>query len=369
MRRIDSHVGDLPHDDPLENRIVHAEQQSQFPWQFCFILGGGWRRAAGSAVAARAAQADIALAGIAILQLASRDARPSFQNVAALLNIAGLTMAKTRDSLDWLTHQRLIIGEHDLRSPHQRFAVVVIHRILEGQETLGREQIGRLLQHVVTDIDYPLAGLRLLLDGLLSSTNPWQWRSLIPEASLEPLIERCWQASRPEDRTFASLLLSEIRPYVRGWPGKQLEGRENILGQWISNPAEPSGYGLARLIHAVRNEDQKFARNLLESSDPRTLATAVSAVTPKTAYNLGEMLGALHLEADLPWDHTFLESLDRTKVKSFAASWPESEPAVTFANFCQGMSYCDETLALDMLEGFIPVAQKLFSKDPISALQ
>ena len=268
--------------------------------------------------------------------------------------------------MQWLIHNRLVIGLHDLRCPHQRFALVVFRKVLEGQDNVGRERIGRLLQHIVADVDYPIAGLRLLLQELRFAGDTWSWTFLIPEASLESLIERCWQASKPEDRTFASLLLSEIGFYVEGWPRTQFEGRQHILGRWISDPVEPSGYGLAWLIHSVRNKDEIFAQALVEVSDPRALAAAISAVTSKTAYNLGEILSALHADPETPWRRTFLENLDRSKLIGFAANWPESEPAWAFTNFCHGMVF-DEPLALDMVEGFIPTAQKLLSKDPISA--
>ena len=368
VRRIDSDVGHLPSNDPLEDRIIEAERHAQSPWQFCFILGGGWRRATSAAAAARSARADIALAGIAIRQLGSRDARPSLPEIFALLDVAGLAAAEVHASLEWLIHERLVIGPHDLRCPHQRFALVVLTKILEGQDNVGRERIGRLLQDIVADVDYPIAGLRLLLQELRFPVNSGPWTYLIPEASLEPLIERCWKASSAEERTFASLLLSEIGFYVKGWPRTQLEGREHILGRWISDPVEPSGYGLARLVHGVRIEDRIFARSLVEASEPRELAAAISAVTSKTAYNLGEILAALHVDPGTPWGRTFLENLNRPKLIDFAANWPESEPAWAFTNFCRAM-VSDETLALDMVERFIPAAQRLLSKDPISAFR
>ena len=367
VRRIDNDVGHLPFNVSLEDRIVQAEQHAQFPWQFCFIVGGGWRRATSATAAARSAHADITLAGIAIRQLASRDARPSLHEVTALLDIAGLSTSEVQASVQWLIHDRLVIGLHDLRCPHQRFALVVFRKVLEGQDNVGRERIGRLLQHIVADVDYPIAGLRLLLQELRFADDTRPWTFLIPEASLEPLIERCWQASKPEDRTFASLLLSEIGFYVEGWPRTQFEGRQHILGRWISDPVEPSGYGLAWLIHAVRSKDEIFARALVEASDPRALAVAISAVTSKTAYNLGEILSALHADPGTPWDRTFLENLDRPKLIGFAANWPESEPAWAFTNFCRAIP--DETLALDMVECFIPTAQKLLYEDPISAFR
>lgn len=364
VRRVDPQVGPLRFDITLEDRIAQAEKSATIPWQFCFIVGGGWNRAANEATAAYTARADITLAGIAIHQIASRDARSSLPEIIALLSVAGLTTEEIKSSVQWLINRRLILGTHNLRCPHQRFAVAVLKKILEKQEHSGHQQISLLLQHVTTDPSYPLAGLRLLLEELRFFGN---WTFLISETSLEPLIERCWQASTSTERAFASLILSEIGGYVEGWPHKHLQHRVDILGHWISNPAEPSGYGLARLLHAIWNKDQAFANSIVEASEPRTVAAAISSATPETSYNLGEILGALHVDPDARWGRIFLENLDQPKLARLANNWPESKPAWAFSNLCRTISYIDKTLALDMVECFIPHAQKRLAENPISA--
>ena len=367
VHRVDDRVGHLSNTIPLEARIADAEEIAQVPWQFCFILGGGWRRAAGAADASRAVHADITLAGVAIRQLVSRDERPSLNELYTLVDIAGITEREVLAAVQWLIQNRLVNGSHDLRCPHQRFAAVVLAKILEGQDVDGRERVGRMLQHVVADAAYPIAGLRLLLHELRFSGDFRRWTFLIPGPALAPLIERCWSASGPEEIVFASLLLSEIDEYVEGWPKAQIKGREQTVGRWISDPLEPSGYGIARLLHAVSNKDNAFAVTLVEASDPCAVAEAVSAATPKTAYNLGELISALHVRPDTEWGRIFLENLDRSKLIGIAADWPESEPALKFANFCKAVAYIDEAVALDMVERFIPIAQNLLAEDPVSA--
>ena len=369
VRRVDNHVGDQLLDTALEDRIDHAEQVAQLPWQFCFILGGGWRRAKAAADTARAGDADIVLAGAAIRQLATRDARPSLAELTALLDVADFDVAQVQRSVELLIHQRLLIGLRDLRCPHQKFAAVVLAQILKAQNTEGRESVGRMLQQAVADVDFPIAGLRLLLHELSFAGEGRQWTYLIPEQALKPLVERCWRASDPEEITFASLLLSELGAYGKNWPQELLTGHEETIASWISSSLEPSGYGLARLLHAVHNKDQAFAAALVNAADPRAVAEAISAVTPKTAYHLGELLSALRAGQDTPWSRAFLSSLDRQKLVGFAAEWPASEPAWGFAKFCQAMIWADEILTLDMVERFVPIAQKLLADDPISAFR
>ena len=90
VRRADDRVGDRPGDERLEDRLEHAAQVATFPWQFCFILGGGWRRAGVLASSARAAGADLVLAAAAVRQLSSRDARCPREAMLGFLGAANV---------------------------------------------------------------------------------------------------------------------------------------------------------------------------------------------------------------------------------------------------------------------------------------
>ena len=133
VRRVDDRVGDRPGDESLELRLKHAEEVADRPWQFCFILGGGWRRAGQAADNSRSKGADIALAAAGIRQIASRDALCKRYVLLSLLSSVGVEPAEGDRALDWLINERLVNGPEDLRPPHQRFAAVVVRRILEGR--------------------------------------------------------------------------------------------------------------------------------------------------------------------------------------------------------------------------------------------
>ena len=224
-----------------------------------------------------------------------------------------------------------------------------------------------MLDATVSNPNYPLAGIRLLLFEIsFRSDRDFLWTRLVSERSLSALMERCWEASDPRERMIASLLLSEIGAYVAGWPRAALEGRQNLIGDWISQPEEPSGYGLSHLLHAVYNADEEFARSLAEAAAPDALANAISAATCQTAFNLGQLVSALHHWSDTPWGTVLSESLDRSKLVLLAVYWPQSEPVWAFAEFCVAIGRLDEQLALDMLEAFIPTAQHRLSKDPVA---
>jgi hypothetical protein len=139
VRAADDAVGEDAGDEAIEMRIDHAAEKADFPWQFCFILGGGWRRAQGAADNARQANADVVLPCAAVNQLASGDASVSRSRLTAALQAEGLELAAIDRAVDWLLSQRMLIGANDLRCPHQRFAAIVLKRILAGQSEAGQK--------------------------------------------------------------------------------------------------------------------------------------------------------------------------------------------------------------------------------------
>lgn len=370
VRRADDSVGERAFDEDIEGRISHAETVADRPWQFCFVLGGGWRRAKEAADNARVADADIALAGAAIHQIASRDARASRTQLRERLRVVVQDQEAVDTALDWLLSQRLLLAPDDLRCPHQRFSLAVLGQILEGQDSQGRESIGLMLQSAIGDNAYPLAGLWMLLHELrFSGPGHGRWVKLLPHRTLQRLIERCWQATEPQERTFAALIFSDLERYIPGWPRSVLEDRIPQLVQWISEPVEPSGYGVGRLMNNVRNEDKDFARAIVTASDPGTVAAGVSAITPATTYNLAEFLAGIGYHPADAWATTFNQELNQSTFLKLAATWPSSEPVFVFSKLCQAMMWWSDDLAVDMVEHFLPVAATTLAENPLSGFR
>jgi hypothetical protein len=367
VRRADDRVGDRPYDESIDQRLDVAERRADRPWQFCFILGGGWRRATVAADAARAAQADVTLAALAIYQLASRDARPRRTEIHKMLGSASISVDAANDALNWLVGERLLIGANDLRTPHQRFASVVLGRILAGQDKAGRETIGGLLNYALDDPSHPLAGLRQLLHEVRFLDHRYNWTHLIQPARLGRLLARCWAAQNAEDRTFAMLVLDELGGYLRDWPHCVLDGHLDTLAQWFSDPQDPSGYGIGHLTNSVRQKDEPLANSMIEASDPERVAVAVSKATARTAYNLAEMLALTGGTRPEPWKARFEKALDRRALLSLGRNWPKSEPIFVYAKLCLALTWTDEALALDMVEAFLPRASQALASNSISA--
>jgi hypothetical protein len=367
VRAVDDRVGDHPHDESLDFRLTQAEQGSDRPWQFCFILGGGWRRAGQSAASARSAGADIVLAAVAAHQIASLDSRLERRELLSLLQSTGVVQDADH-AIDWLLKERLLISATDMRCPHQRFASVVLERLFEGQDAAAHHDVSSILHAVLTKASLPLRGQYTLTRELAFAGSYGRWKKLVRQDTLADLLERCWQAASGVDRASALFIFSDLDGYVEGWPHAVLEGRVDQVSTWINEYEDPMGYAIRHFMNALRDEKALVA-SITSNVDPVRIARAVSEVTPQTAYHLAELKVGMTSSASESWKTSFSVSLDRDACLAVASSWPTDGSLYAFSQFCEAFAYDETEFSLDLVEAFLPTLAPLLVQQPLETFR
>jgi hypothetical protein len=363
VRLADDHVGERMMNTDLSERLDHAESAADRPWQFCFVLGGGWRRAKQAADSARAADADLILAAAAIRQLASRDARAVPREVAEVCERAGIDAEMVDQGLEWLEKQRLIVGATDCRTPHQRFASVVLKSILEGQDKGGRDKIAAMIESVLCDQQFPYAGLRVLMHELRFGSGDYSWTHLLSKPAVEAAVARCW-AAEGSDRGFAALALSDLWEFVEGGATAVVGPHVITLANWISNPSD-GAYGFGDILNSLAQKNREVAERVIAAADPIAIATAYSNANPDTAFGLADLLRSVAYVKVDNFNAKVLAALDRRKLRELAKHEAFLEDAFIFSKFCASVVSWDGNLALEMAECFVPTAQQVLAKDPV----
>jgi hypothetical protein len=367
VRLADDEVGERMMNADLGERLDHAESTADRPWQFCFVLGGGWRRSKQAVDSARTANADLVLAAVAMRQLASRDARAAPGEVVEVCERAGIDAGTVDQGLEWLGRQRLIVGAADCRTPHQRFASVVLNRVLEGQDKSGREKIATMIEGVLCDPQFPYAGLRVLLHELRFGSVNYSWMRLLGQPEVEAAVARCWTAEG-SDRGFAALLLSDLWDFAEGGATAVVSPHVATLANWISNPSD-GAYGFGYILNSLAQQDREVAEKAVAAADPIAIATAYSNANPDTAYGLADLLRSVAYVKVDDFNAKVRAALDRNKLREFAKYEAFLKDAFVFSKFCASVVWWDENLALEMAELFIPTAQQVLAKDPVEGFQ
>lgn len=369
VRRADDDVGVDFFKTSLEQRINDAVVHSDRPWQFCFVLGGGWKRSQEASTAARVAGADLVLAATGIIQLASRDAQLAPASLCEFCNQNGIAPGNTSRAISWLASQRLLLSDADCRCPHQRFAIAVLGRILEGQDDNGRAVIGRMLTAVVRNPCFPIAGLRMLLNELRFLDEYKRWTRLVETEALEQLIFRCWSAASSDDRTFAALLFSELDTYVDGWLNRFRDNHILTIAAWITAAAPPAAYGLSYLLNALRNQQAETASAISRAVNPEAIAHILSNVTPESADHCASLIKTIGWQPHVSWKAAFSRAFTSDAVVTLAKTWPNSSSLYYLAHFCAAISAWDDKLALAMVDAFLPIGKRALVDNPVQGFR
>ena len=362
VRRADDRVGERMMDEDVVDRIDEAARRASVPWQFCFVLGGGWRRSRQAAASARAAGADFVLAAVAVKQLVSRDARTPLAEIVELGVLEGIPEHEVEHALGWLVSERLVVGKADCRCPHQRFADVVLNEILAMQDGDGRQRIGRILDYTLTDTTHPLAGIRLLLHALRFGKH--HWRSIVNEASVRSVADRCWNVTSGEGRLLGALVLSELSGFSRRWAEELIKPYTEHFSMWVSDPGD-GAYGIGWLLNELVNQERELAEEIVSSSDPVALGDAFSAITLDSAYGVCQLMNSTGSAGRQNWKAKLIGVLDTDRFIGLAREWTERSEAHRYAELCQALLWWDEDVAVDMAERFVPAARELLASNPV----
>lgn len=362
VRRADDRVGDGPGDEQLEYRLEHAADVAQFPWQFCFILGGGWRRASAMASSARAAGTDLVLAGAAARQLGTRDGRCSPGSLRDLMN-ESLSSGDVERATDWLIGQRFLLAEDDLRCPHQRLASVLLMKVLEGQDAVGRNAISAILQKILVDPETPLGGIAFLLGELSRGAAFAQWRHLVQRGWLDPVLQRCWKAIAADDIRDACLTLIELRGYAADEMAI-FTSHQQVIVRWLSSAPHRACYSIGRLINHIHNEDEALGHAINTQVDPILLAKAISASQPLHACEIASLVLAMRAGNDESWKRVYLKQIDRAALINMVANWPEDAWLSAVSDLCKHFCYLEDEFGFQLIEALIPAIAHRVREDP-----
>lgn len=363
VKAADDRVGDRIGDERLEHRLEAAEA-ADFPWQFCFTLGGGWRRARSMADSARAASADLVLAAAAVRQLASRDAPCALPQLQTLVG-GELHPEQVKAAVAWLVGQRLLLSENDLRCPHQRLAGALLDRILDGQTAEGRALIGRLITAALTDPALPLGGFALLLRELTFGRDYGRWRPLLSPAALGFARSRAWTAATTAEIREACWFFNESSSELSDAMA-DFEAHLDVFAGWVESAPEGACYALSAVI-SRSSEHEGTAAALRQRVSAATIANAINAAPALYASEITELVSALRSWSDKAWNTEFLGKLDRQRCFTLVSSWPADAWLSSAASYCQHLFYVDEALGLDLVEALLPAIAERVRADPLYA--
>ncbi|GAA4194550.1 hypothetical protein GCM10022288_30180 [Gryllotalpicola kribbensis] len=325
IRALDDHVGNHPHDFNFERRIDLAEREPT-TWQFAYVLTGGWRRVRRQAMELRdQGRADLALAAIAVAQVAGVDSGVAQDELEALLPVLHRDQQWLERSIEQLRRRRLI-SESDGRircahlqaalnvitwslhpprhvfPPHRRPEVLPVASASASPRTTAyttatpvdttmpappqlpaleverdRKAVGALIAFVLNSASTPLRGCTWLVGRNLDTDARWILRreGVLSDALYSELARRALAISGDGDIAEAAQLLSEVIAYSDGAVMVTVRAHADRLREWYAAIAPENGWALGDLANSLHQPDAEFAEQVAGFTDGRRLARLI----------------------------------------------------------------------------------------------
>lgn len=365
VKSFDDHIGERYLDIPIERRIEEAGK-AESPWHFNFILRGGWQRANDELMILRDLNgADLLLVSISIKQFLNLDAPISVK----WLDLVARYFQKDNDwlqsNLDILRKRNLLLPGTQIRTPHIRFAAVVINRFFKYATETEIDHIISFIQELIVSSETPLQGISWLLNEIWSIDKLRNYRNiLITDSVWGSIVDRCLVVNLMERRNAAFVLIALVRNTIDG--AEKLIEYVPVISKWIEMADNNSSYALANLINDIYNHSRESAERLIALINPVTLANRLSEASVEGAYSWGYLIGRIRLGTDDQWCEQFKASINLESLERLITSMSD-EDIEAMSELITGVACYNEELAFYLFDIGFPVISKALNNRPLDA--
>ncbi|HZR20684.1 MAG TPA: hypothetical protein VFE51_25615 [Verrucomicrobiae bacterium] len=364
VKELDNRVGDGFLDTSIEMRIDEAAE-SETPWQFMFVLTGGWRRTRAEVQwLEKKRRGDLLLAAIAVRQIVTLDSEVSQE----WLNEAARSLDADEEwmlsGLQLLRERRLILGEKEFRCPHARFAAAVISVLCEKPDSKDWPRLMVLFRAAFVFGPPPLRGVSWLLHDL-RMTDGWSKKiacALTDKDFLDHLVSRSFASISAVDRRDALFALTALLDWHPGICAR-LASHQTELSKWLTEAEAEYGPAFADFLNQLGQRDSKLAKNVMDGSNPKRIASSASKTSIENAARWGRLLDE-SWHADPRWKRQLAASLN---VSNLRRLFRQVRPADVgkVGMLAEGISTVRRELAIKLIKLAVPAIAKALSYDPV----
>ena len=367
VHRYDSSIGDKYSATPLESRIDEAAK-SDTPWQFSFVLRGGWMQAREQLNALRDFdRADLLFVLIAARQLLSLDAGSDLEEIVSDAQAMGRTENWAVTGIELLRRQGAILPSRPLRCLHIQAAIVVIESALAQRREDTFPALVSVLRRMVYDRHASVRGIYWLTEHVLGADafrySRREEDKFFEPPNLEELLQRLLVSADALARRDAAFLISRLLWYQELGKDK-LRTNFSTLREWLESATANNCYALGDLVNSIGSEAPYD--ELVSSMNPKLMWSRVQTSQPSDGYAWGHFLGRLAYAGSSNWRNQATQALNRDHLRDLVSRFTAGD-LHHLTGFIQGVASFDLDFSLECVRMAIPSLQGGFVADAFKA--
>lgn len=288
----DSSVGTGYLDLPLEYRLKDAAK-ARTPWQYNYILCGGWKTMRNNYLAiANHRRCGLLAATIAVLQILQLDHVVDFdwiKNYYANRNIQWSV-----EDLDFLIKHKIIASFDDLRIIHIESANVIVAQFLKIAPKEEKTILHNAIDELYKNKRYPILGLVWLYNGV--SRHTWNnnfFAELVSENTISFLLDDLTEYSTSVRRRDVAYLIDVTFRLSQERSRAFIRKKVGEIADWISNADKDCAYAYSRVVNELINYDKELHTALVWEVNWKALLNSLILSPLESLYQWGKLINRL----------------------------------------------------------------------------
>lgn len=368
VHQCDNQIGINFMDSPIERRLEGAEKAAT-PWQFNYILRGGWQTMK-EQYQTICSHHDCGLlaAAIAVFQIAQLDNCVNYRWLCNCLRRVDSSLAWDDGDLQYLVNQKIVLSVDDVRIVHMESAKVIIAQFLQDASTEKKKMLYTAIETSFVEKDIMPLGLVWLCNGLLGYTFEYRYEEIfINEKMISSALECLKDEQTSHARAGIAFFMEKVFVVAYEKNGQwYLDKHETLLLDWIAHADSETAYAYSRLINTLFNTDKKRCRQFTQKVDWAQMIQSMTQERKPNLYAWGKLLNRLICSLPKQGYAQLREMLCPVVVEI------RSKTAVSniadLSDFLCSIAHLASTCVHETVRKLLPIYREYFKKDMIHAI-
>lgn len=295
VHKYDKSVGINFLDQPIERRLKLANDAIT-PWQFNYILRGGWKNMKERyQTFCSYNNRNLLAATIAVFQILRLDHSVDFSWVCNELKKFDASLIWSKEDLYYLVNKMILLSEDDVRIVHMESAKVIIALFFKDSKENKKEILLRFIEESFIKKEISPLGLVWLCNGM-SSYNLFYSASkfFITEKMIVSTLDDISCINSSQERMEIAYFIEKVFDLQYERNGRYYFYKYNELFlDWIQNSDNETAYAYSNLINTLRNVDINLHRKIARRINWTCLQESMLIETNPKLYSWGNLYNRL----------------------------------------------------------------------------
>ncbi|WP_455040567.1 P-loop NTPase [Granulicatella adiacens] len=291
VHNCDNSIGITLASQPIERRLNEAKKAIT-PWQFNYILRGGWHtmKERYQAICTKNNRSLLVVA-IAVLQILKLDNNVDFNWICNELKKIDSSLIWGREDLDYLIDKMILLSEEDLRIVHMESAKVIIALFFKDSSANRKEIILKLIEEMILRKEVSPLGIVWLCNGM-SSYGEYEF--IITEKMIDTILNDISYIESSKEKMEIAYFIEKVFNMKCKRNGRfYFNKNEAVFLDWIEKANNETAYAYSHLINTLINVDRKKHKEIIKKINWVNLHESMYKEENPSFYSWGQLYNRL----------------------------------------------------------------------------